>query len=168
MEIVPGIRFTDGVSQRVPVMVGTGLEVWEVVGQFKALDEDLEELYDAFDWLSKEQIDAALAYYRLFPAEVDERIAEDAWWEPEAGNVTYPIRCLITQITRTFAPFPMNFGKPTFTRWNPIRSAWPNHSPPTGRNRCGTRGSQCPKSGRHAAVYDRRSQGINATPSTRS
>ena len=92
MEIVPGIRFMDGVSERVPVMIGTGIEVWEIVGPYKGLDGDLEELYDAFDWLSKEQIDAALAYYRLFPTEVDERLAEEAWLDPDAGNVTYPIQ----------------------------------------------------------------------------
>ena len=92
MEAVPGIHFMDGFSGRVPVIARTGVEVWEVVSVFKVLNGDLVELYASLDWLSCQQVDAALAYYRAYPAEVDQQIAENEWGDPDAGNVTYPLQ----------------------------------------------------------------------------
>lgn len=92
MAAVPGIVFIDGFSQRVPVIERTAVEVWEVISVFKYLEGDMPELYASLDWLSSEQVDSALAYYRAYPAEVDERIAENEWGDPDAGNVTYPLQ----------------------------------------------------------------------------
>ena len=90
MAAVPGIVFIDGYSERVPVIERTAVEVWEVIGVFKYLEGDVAELYASLDW--SQQVDAALAYYRAYPAEVDQCIAENDRYEPEAGNVTYPIQ----------------------------------------------------------------------------
>ncbi|MGI8552415.1 MAG: DUF433 domain-containing protein [Dehalococcoidia bacterium] len=74
---VPGIIFAWGTFERVPRIAGTGLEVFEIIGVYKAVGGDWQRLRESFDWLSDEQIQAALEYYRLFPDEVDARLAEE-------------------------------------------------------------------------------------------
>jgi len=34
-------------------------------------------------WLSEAQLRAGLAYYELYPAEIEERLAREAAWTPE-------------------------------------------------------------------------------------
>jgi uncharacterized protein (DUF433 family) len=76
----PGVAFVDGVTGRRAVVAGTGLEVWEVVATWKDADEDFARTREAFSWLSELQVRAALGYYRLYPDEIDRRLArEDAW-----------------------------------------------------------------------------------------
>ena len=75
---VPGIHFIDGTLGRVPCLDGTGLEVFEVVKVYLAAGRNKRLLRRAYNWLTTDQIDAALRYYRYFPAEVEARLrAED-------------------------------------------------------------------------------------------
>jgi uncharacterized protein (DUF433 family) len=93
MERVPGIVFAWGSFERVPRIAGTGIEVFEVIGVYKAVDGDWDRLKRAFDFLSEEQLKAALHYYREYPEEVDARLAEEAQvfeeLERERGNDPY-------------------------------------------------------------------------------
>lgn len=77
MARVPGIEFADGTEGRVPRVAGTGIEVFEIVKTCKAACGDMSLLARAYSWLTPPQIEAALAYWRAFPAEIDRRVAED-------------------------------------------------------------------------------------------
>ena len=79
----PGIVFVDGATGRRAVVAGTGIEVWEIVGTWKALTEDFESTREAYGWLSEIQLRAALGYYARYPEEVDQRLAREAAWTPE-------------------------------------------------------------------------------------
>jgi len=71
MRLVPGIVFADGPSGRRARIEGTGIEVFEIIQGHRAAEQDRQRLNEAFHWLDQRQIDAALAYYRLFPDDVD-------------------------------------------------------------------------------------------------
>jgi uncharacterized protein (DUF433 family) len=83
MRRVPGILFADSITGRRAVIAGTGLDVWEVVATWNAVGHDEEKLREAYDWLSAGQLRAALTYYRVYPAEINERIAREESWTPE-------------------------------------------------------------------------------------
>ena len=70
MRLVPGIVFADGPAGRRARVEGTGIEVFEIIQAYLAARRDRDDLREAFDWLQDRQIDAALAYYRLFPDDV--------------------------------------------------------------------------------------------------
>lgn len=90
MRRVPGIVFRDGTCGRVPCIVGTGLEVWEIVRGYRQVDEDFARLQYGYDWLSAEQLQAALHYASLYPDEVNARIAEDDAFDIEKLWAEYP------------------------------------------------------------------------------
>jgi uncharacterized protein (DUF433 family) len=79
----PGILFADSPTGRRALVAGTGLDVWEIVAAWKSLDRDMGRLRAAYDWLSEAQLRAALAYYELYPAEIDDRLTREAAWTPE-------------------------------------------------------------------------------------
>ncbi len=85
MRRVPGIHFVDGLDGRRATVWGTGLEVWEVVRNYKDAGEDYERLKAGYTWLSEPQLGADLGYYDLYPEEIDARIERDERWNP--GNV---------------------------------------------------------------------------------
>src|SRR5262245_31909777 len=64
---VPGIVFADGVVGRVPRVAGTGLEVFEIVGGYRRMDEDWVLLRRAYHWLTEAQLRAALDYAASYP-----------------------------------------------------------------------------------------------------
>jgi uncharacterized protein (DUF433 family) len=76
----PGIAFVDGATGRRAVIAGTGLDVWEVVATWKAVEEDEDELALAYPWLSPMQLRSALGYYRLYPKEIDARLEREGQW----------------------------------------------------------------------------------------
>lgn len=82
MRRVPGIVFVDSRTGRRPMVAGTGLDVWEVVASWLAVDRDPATFRDATDWLSDAQRAAALNYYALYPEEIDARLATGAEWTP--------------------------------------------------------------------------------------
>ena len=90
MRRVPGIVFMDGPAGRRASIAGTGLDVWEVVATFKDVDEDRERLKASYEWLSDRQLSAALAYYGLYPQEIDARIEREEWWTPERAREEFP------------------------------------------------------------------------------
>jgi len=83
MRRVPGVVFADGASGRRAVVAGTGIDVWDVIAAWKAGGQDPEKLRGDFSWLKETQLRAALAYYQLYPAEIDARLERERSWTPE-------------------------------------------------------------------------------------
>jgi uncharacterized protein (DUF433 family) len=74
MKNCPGIFFADGPTGRRARLSGTGIDVWEIVAAFKGVGEKYFELKKAYHWLSESQLRSALAYYALYPEEIDARL----------------------------------------------------------------------------------------------
>ena len=83
MRRAPGILFVDGPVGRRAVVAGTGLDVWEVVTTWRACGGDFAKLRKNYPWLTVTQLRAPLAYYELYPAEIDARLEREARWTPE-------------------------------------------------------------------------------------
>jgi uncharacterized protein (DUF433 family) len=90
MRRAPGVVFADGPAGRRPVIAGTGLDVWEVIAAWKAAEGSYASLREDFPWLTDIQLRSALAYYRLYPAEIDARLEREAYWTPERVRQELP------------------------------------------------------------------------------
>jgi uncharacterized protein (DUF433 family) len=90
MRQVPGIVFVDGARGRVARVGGTGLDVWEIVGAYRAVADDWQQLQADYPWLSEQQLRAALAYAAAYPQEIAERLQREAHSTPETVWSTYP------------------------------------------------------------------------------
>lgn len=69
---VPGVIYEP--LDRRAIVVGSGLEVFEIVMAYEAAGNDWEELREGFHWLTEEQLRAALAFYEVNPEEVEKRL----------------------------------------------------------------------------------------------
>jgi uncharacterized protein (DUF433 family) len=72
--LFPGIAFRGTDWERRPWIIGTALDVWEIIRayqDFGSVDRMLQE-----SDLTEAQLRLALAYYDRFPEEIDEAIAE--------------------------------------------------------------------------------------------
>ncbi len=83
MRRAPGVVFVDGPAGRRAVVAGTGLDVWEVVATWQAAAKDFDLLRQDYSWLTEPQLRAAVAYYGLYPHEIDARLEREARWTPE-------------------------------------------------------------------------------------
>jgi uncharacterized protein (DUF433 family) len=83
MRRAPGIVFADGPAGRRAVVAGSGVDVWEIVAASRQGDRDYDALKRDFSWLSEAQLRAALAYYELYPEEIDVRLEREELWTPE-------------------------------------------------------------------------------------
>jgi uncharacterized protein (DUF433 family) len=90
MRRCPGIVFARGISGRRARVAGTGMEVWEVIAQYKSLDRDERRLREAFHWLTPGQIKGVLGYYALYSDEIDHLIARNEEWTEESLKERYP------------------------------------------------------------------------------
>ncbi len=86
----PGIVFTEGVSGRRARIAGTGIEVWEIISSYLSMDKSLKRLRQSYQWLTEQQIKAAIGYYTLYPEEIDTLIGENEEWTPEKIKQKYP------------------------------------------------------------------------------
>jgi uncharacterized protein (DUF433 family) len=82
----PGIVFADEPAGRRARIAGTGIDVWEVVREYRANSGDLDTLRQAFHWLQERQLQAALRYAESYPEEIeafvcgdDQVIVEEVW-----------------------------------------------------------------------------------------
>lgn len=73
--LFPGIAFRGADWERRPWIIGTALDVWEIVRAYQ--DFGSVELMVAETDLTERQIQLALAYYQQFPDEIDAAITED-------------------------------------------------------------------------------------------
>jgi uncharacterized protein (DUF433 family) len=83
MRRAPGVVFADGPAGRRAVVAGSGLDVWEVVAAWQACDQERARLRESLPWMTEAQIRAALAYYELYPEEIDSRLERERQWTPE-------------------------------------------------------------------------------------
>jgi uncharacterized protein (DUF433 family) len=83
MRRAPGVAFVDGPAGRRAVVAGTGLDVWGGVATWQAAGKDFSRLRQSYGWLTEPQLRAALAYYELYPEEIDARLRREAQWTPE-------------------------------------------------------------------------------------
>lgn len=83
MRRAPGVVFVDGPAGRRAAVAGTGLDVWEIVATWRAAAKDFGQLRQSYGWLTEPQLRAALAYYELYPHEIDARLEREAQWTPE-------------------------------------------------------------------------------------
>jgi len=90
MRRIPGISFMDAASGRTAVIGGTGIKVWLLVQDYRAMDCSWERLREAFHWLSEHQLRSALAYAEAFPDEIEEILREEERWTPEYTWAKYP------------------------------------------------------------------------------
>jgi uncharacterized protein (DUF433 family) len=89
MRECPGIYFALEPTGRTAKVAGTGLGVWEVLGDF-AGDQDGERLRQAFPELLGSQLTAALMYFNRYPEEVKRQIDANAALTPEVLQRRYP------------------------------------------------------------------------------
>ncbi len=86
----PGIVFAEGVSGRRAAIDGTGIEVWEMVANWKSADCDFERLKKSYHWLAEAQLWSALGYFRAYPDEIENLIAQNESWTKESLSEKYP------------------------------------------------------------------------------
>ncbi len=70
----PLVRFVDGASGRRAALLGSQLDVWEVVATVRDHDNDVAEAADYLA-VSRGLVEAAVTYYGEFQDEIDEEIA---------------------------------------------------------------------------------------------
>lgn len=90
MRRAPGVIFVDGPTGRRAVVAGSGLEVWEVVQTWREVGQDYRRLRNAYEGLTEPQLRAALSYYELYGAEVDERLEREARLTAERVQREFP------------------------------------------------------------------------------
>jgi uncharacterized protein (DUF433 family) len=83
MDEHPLIRFADGPSGRRARIVGTGLDVWEVIAVVRDNDGDVAEAARYLE-IPFGLVQAAVAYYGAYSAEIDEWIELNAQETAEA------------------------------------------------------------------------------------
>ena len=77
MDEHPGIGFADGPAGRRAVLVGTGLDVWEVIGTVKASRGSITATA-RYLGLPVGQVRSAVRYYAAFQDEVHDMLARQA------------------------------------------------------------------------------------------
>lgn len=71
-----GLAFRGDDWDRRPSVIGTGLDVWEIVDMLKSYDGDIERLV-ADNRLERRHVQLALGYYEEHREEIDEAIADN-------------------------------------------------------------------------------------------
>jgi uncharacterized protein (DUF433 family) len=77
MRQCPGIYFADEPAGREAKIGGTGLGVWEVIRDYLNAGKDEKVLKECFPAVSEAQLKAGLLYYRKYPREIADQIAEN-------------------------------------------------------------------------------------------
>jgi uncharacterized protein (DUF433 family) len=75
MRLFPGIGFMGRDWDRRAWVMGTGLDVWQVIDIYKDVGS-VERMVEGWS-INERQIQLALDYYKMFPEEVDAAIAEN-------------------------------------------------------------------------------------------
>lgn len=76
MRRFPGIAFRGEDAMREAWVVGTGLDVWELIELLQDFGS-VERLLEDHKRLSRRSIELAQAYYAGYPEEIDEKIADN-------------------------------------------------------------------------------------------
>ena len=76
MRRFPGIGFRDEDANRRAWVVGTGLDVWELIEMLQDYGS-VERLLEEHEHLSRRSVELAQAYYASYSDEVDDKIADN-------------------------------------------------------------------------------------------
>ncbi len=81
----PHIVRVDGVLGGQPIIEGTRIAVWHIVGYYYKVGMSVEDILAEWDYLQPAQIFSALAYYHDNKAEIDVIRAENSYehWQQE-------------------------------------------------------------------------------------
>lgn len=74
--LIPGIAFRGDDHNRRAWVIGTSLDVWQLIEAFKDYGEDFDRMIAETD-LTKRELRTALSFYQRFPREIDELIELD-------------------------------------------------------------------------------------------
>jgi uncharacterized protein (DUF433 family) len=74
--LVPGIAFRGEDYNRRAWLIGTSLDVWQVIEAYRDFGEDFDRMIAETD-LTKRELRTALSYHQRFPEEIDELIKLD-------------------------------------------------------------------------------------------
>lgn len=77
MRRFPGIGFRDEDARRRPWVIGTGLDVWEIVEMLEDFGGSIEALIKDYGSLTEQHVRLATAYHAAYPHEIDDAIAEN-------------------------------------------------------------------------------------------
>ena len=91
MHRCPGIVFSEGVNGKRARIAGTGLEVWEVIANYKSVGENFERLKTAYHWLAELQLRAALGYYHAYSDEIEQLIDQNESWTTDSIRKRHPL-----------------------------------------------------------------------------
>lgn len=89
----PRIDFVDGPAGRRPFVLGTGLDVWEIVATIRANNDSIEEAADYLE-VPLAIVEAAARYHAEFADEIDR------WMEASEAMAEREERLYRQQITR--------------------------------------------------------------------
>ncbi len=87
----PGIVFTEGVTGRRARVAGTGIEVWEIIAAYRSVGKNATRLRRMYHWLTDQQLQAALGYYKAFPEDIDPLMTANEAWTPEQVHTRHPV-----------------------------------------------------------------------------
>jgi uncharacterized protein (DUF433 family) len=76
MRRFPGIGFRDEDANRRAWVIGTGLDVWELIEMLQDYGS-VERLLEDHELLARRAVELAQAYYASYPEEIDEKIADN-------------------------------------------------------------------------------------------
>jgi uncharacterized protein (DUF433 family) len=76
MRRFPGIAFRGEEPYREAWVIGTGLDVWELIQMLQDYSS-AEPLLEAHENVSRRAVDLAQAYYEIYPEEIDDKIADN-------------------------------------------------------------------------------------------
>jgi len=89
MRRFPGIAFRGEDAGRRPWVIGTGLDVWEIIELLGDFDGSIDVLVKDYDFLTERHVRLAAAYHAAYRQEIDEAIAENRR-PPEERLELYP------------------------------------------------------------------------------
>jgi len=72
----PGIAFRGEDAMREAWVIGTGLDVWELIDMLQDYGS-VERLLEGHEHVSRRSVELAQAYYATYPEEIDEKIADN-------------------------------------------------------------------------------------------
>jgi len=78
------VVFVGPPGQRRAALAGTGVDVWEVVRDHRALGASVARLARSLEWVPREKLEEALAYAAAHPEEIDERLEREGGWTEES------------------------------------------------------------------------------------
>ncbi|MBI4501604.1 MAG: DUF433 domain-containing protein [Gemmatimonadetes bacterium] len=84
------IVFTGPPGRRRACIAGAGIDVWEVVRDYRAAGESLPRLVRQLHWVPRDKLEEALAYAAAHPEEIKERLEREQAWTEESAREALP------------------------------------------------------------------------------